>query len=99
MSNPILDWLEKGDTSRKGNLRTLRTAKPGSGRPERAEAAFGHSLIGVPEIVARQADVLPAERRDVLEQGRIDGLGFPKQSDGAFQVKRVPQCDGGRPPG
>jgi hypothetical protein len=28
MSNPILDWLEKGDTSRKGNLRTLRTAKP-----------------------------------------------------------------------
>jgi hypothetical protein len=25
--------------------------------------------------------VLPAERRDVLEQGRIDGLGFPKQSE------------------
>jgi hypothetical protein len=44
---------------------------------------------------ARQADVFPAERRDVLEQGRIDGLGFPKQSDGAFQVKRVPQRDGG----
>jgi hypothetical protein len=39
--------------------------------------------------------VLPAERRDLLEQGRIDGLGFPKQSDGAFQVKRVPQRDGG----
>ena len=39
--------------------------------------------------------MLPAERRDVLEQGRIDGLGFPKQSDGAFQVKRVPQRDGG----
>jgi hypothetical protein len=37
-----------GGTSRKGNLRTLRTAEPGSGRPERAEAAFGHSLIGVP---------------------------------------------------
>src|SRR5208282_1008106 len=25
-----------------------RTAEPGSGRLERAEAAFGHSLIGVP---------------------------------------------------
>ena len=74
-----LEQGDHGDTSRKGNLRTLRTAGPGSGRPERAEAAFGHSLIGVPEIVARQADVLPVERRDVLEQGRIDGLGFPKQ--------------------
>jgi hypothetical protein len=42
-----------GSTPRKGNLRTLRTAEPGSGRPERAEAAFGHSLIGVPEVVAR----------------------------------------------
>ena len=39
--------------------------------------------------------MLPAEWRDVLEQGRIDGLGFPKQSDGAFQVERVPQRDGG----
>jgi hypothetical protein len=27
-----------GDISRKGNLRTLRTAELGSGRPERAEA-------------------------------------------------------------
>jgi hypothetical protein len=28
--------------------------------------------IGVPEIVARQADVLPAERLDVLEHARIE---------------------------
>ena len=53
---------------RKGTLRTLRTAELGSGRPDRAEAAFGHSLIEASEIVARQADVLLAERRDVLEQ-------------------------------
>ena len=39
--------------------------------------------------------MLPGERRDVLEQGRIDSLGFPKQSEGAFQIDRVPQCDGG----
>jgi hypothetical protein len=39
--------------------------------------------------------MLPAERRDVLEQGCIDDLGFPKQSDGAFQAERVPQRDGG----
>ncbi len=39
--------------------------------------------------------MLPAERRDVLEQGRIDGLGFPKQIDGALQIDRVPQRDGG----
>ena len=42
-------------------------------RPERAEAALGHSLIGVPEIVARQAEVIPAERRLVLYHYRIDG--------------------------
>ena len=31
----------------------------------------------------------------MLEQARIDGLGFPKQSDGALQVNRVPHGDGG----
>ncbi len=39
--------------------------------------------------------MLRGERRDVLEQGGIDSLGFPKQSEGAFQIDRVPQCDGG----
>jgi hypothetical protein len=29
-----------------------------------------------------------------LEQGRIDGLRFPKQRDGAFQIDRVPQRGG-----
>ena len=45
-------------------------------------------------LVARKTDVFPAERREVLEQARIDGLGFPKQSDGALEIDRVQQRRG-----
>jgi hypothetical protein len=65
------------DASRKRNFRTLTSAELGSGRPERAEVAFGHALIEVLEIVARQADVLPAERRDVLEQVGVGADRIP----------------------
>ena len=41
--------------------------------------------------------MLPAERRQVLQQGIIDGLAVAAQGvRGPFQVGRVPQHDGGR---
>ncbi len=69
-----IDRVPKGDTSRKGNLRTLRAAEGGSGVSERPEAAFGDTFIGVPGVIAGEIDVLPAERRDMLEQGGVEGL-------------------------
>ena len=35
-------------------------------------APLGIPFVGMPDIVASQVDVLPAERRDMLEQGRIE---------------------------
>ena len=63
---------QAGGTSRKGNLCTLRRAGGVSRASKRSEAAFGHPLIGVPGVIAREIDVLPAKRRDMLEQCGID---------------------------
>jgi hypothetical protein len=46
---------------KKGKLRRLRTAELGSGRPERAEAAFGRSLIRVPWKSKETAHSPPAK--------------------------------------
>ena len=59
-------------TSRKGNLRTLRCAGELSGASKRSEATLGYSLIGAPDGIADEIDVLPAKREDVLEQGGIE---------------------------
>ncbi len=63
---------EAEDTSRKGNLCTLRGAGGVSGASERSEATLGYPLIGVPGVIAGEVDVLPAKWRDVLEQGGIE---------------------------
>ncbi len=55
-----------GGTSRKGNLCTLRRGGGVSRASERSEATLGHPLIVVPGVIAREIDVLPAKRRDVL---------------------------------
>jgi hypothetical protein len=65
-------FADIGGTSRKGNLCTLRRAGGVSRASKRSEAAFGHPLIGVPGVIAREIDVLPAKRRGVLEQGGIE---------------------------
>ncbi len=57
-----LSCLQLGDTSRKGNLCTLRRAGGVSGVSERSEAAPGYTLIGVPGVIAGEIDVLPAKR-------------------------------------
>lgn len=61
-----------GDTSRKGILCTLRRAGGVSWASEGSEASLGYPLIGVPGVIAREIDVLPAKRRDVLEEGGIE---------------------------
>ena len=35
--------------------------------PQRPERAGTRLILGAPDVIARQADVLPAERRDVAE--------------------------------
>jgi hypothetical protein len=39
--------------------------------------------------------MLPAERREVGEQMVWDILGLAQGGDGAFQIARIPQDDGG----
>ena len=63
--------LLKRDTSRKGNLRTLRRTEAVFRNPERSEASFGHSLVMVPSVVAGQIDMSPADRRDMGKPGGI----------------------------
>src|SRR5271157_3174295 len=41
-----------GDTSRKGNLRTLRSAEHPFGSTERSKSAFCNSFVGVPGVIA-----------------------------------------------
>jgi len=75
-TNSDLDDNERsvleGGTSRKGHLCTLRTVGGDSGASERSEATLDYPLIGVPGVISGEVDVLPAKRRDVLKQGRIE---------------------------
>lgn len=48
-------------------LRSLDRSQEPTGKPQGSEA-FGHLLLGIPGIDAGEIDVLPAERREVLEQ-------------------------------
>ena len=41
-----------GDTSRKGNLRTLRSTEDCSGITERSKSTFSNSFVGVPDVGA-----------------------------------------------
>jgi hypothetical protein len=36
-------------------------------------STLSYPFVGMPGVVACEVDVLPAERGDMLEQGRIDG--------------------------
>lgn len=50
---------------------TLRTAEIGSGVSKSLKLASDNPFIVMPGTVAGEVDVLPAERRHVLEQGGI----------------------------
>jgi hypothetical protein len=63
-------------------------------RPQ-SVGVFRHALRGLPDVVAGQVDVLPAERREVGEQLVGDVLQLTKSGDSTLQVARAPQDDGG----
>jgi hypothetical protein len=46
-------------------------------------------------VVAGQADVIPAERSEVSEQGVVDGTPIPERIHGAFEVHRISERDRG----
>src|SRR5215210_1904018 len=66
-------------------------------RPEPVRAKVG---VGAPEVIAGEVDVLPAERREVGEQGIWHRLAAAAQGIlRATEIDGVPQGDGGRDQG
>jgi len=61
-------------TSRKGDLRTIRFAVAVSGDSKRSEASLTHPFVRVPGVIAGEVDLLPAERRDMPEQGAVESV-------------------------
>jgi len=56
----------------------------------------GSTCLLLPEIIAAQVDVLPAQRRHVRQQIFVNVLSrIPQCLDCSFRVDRVPQHDGG----
>ncbi len=48
-----------------------------------------------PGVVAGQVDVLPAQRREMLQEAIVNHLtARPQRFDGAPEIDRVPQGDG-----
>ena len=112
-SNPVLTCPHCGHAQRKPCPRTkpvlLRYPAAMLLRPKPGDCcvfcSFGSGAIArradlgtaAPEVIAGQVDVLPAERRQVLQQAVIDGWPWPTQGvRGPLQIDRVPQHDGRR---
>jgi hypothetical protein len=69
----------------------------GGDTPERPESVLGETVIGAPEIVASQVDVLPAERGEVGEQFIWHHVATVANNvDGTPEIDCVPQHDGRR---
>ena len=71
----------KRDTSRKGNLRTLRLGEAGSGDSEGSEATLGHPFICVPSVIACQIDVQGSDADAFApgeKVGHRPGIGPPR---------------------
>ncbi len=82
-----------GVVSENGKQSTLSRLQR-SQRPELACADLG---AAAPEVIAGQIDMLPTQRRQVLQQRGIDGVAVATQGVRCpFQVDRVPQHDGCR---
>jgi hypothetical protein len=56
---------------------------------------FRHMFCGDPDVIFGQVDVLPAKRRQMGQQMIGDILLLAHGCDGAFQIPRVSQDDGG----
>ena len=66
-----------GVPSRKGFFRTLRLQLGRFHHAQRPESAFGDAFVGVPHVVARQVDVVPAQWSDVRDQAFVDRALLP----------------------
>jgi hypothetical protein len=64
---------------------------------QRSELIRADLGAATPEVIAGQVDVLPAQRRQVLQQAAIDGLAVATQGvRRPLQTDRVPQHDSRR---
>jgi hypothetical protein len=57
--------------------------------------ALGDPFVALPAIVAREVDVIPAERGDGRDEGVVDWPVPAQSGDRAFEVDGVPEHDGG----
>ena len=57
---------------------------------------WGEACVGIPEVIAGQVDVLPADRRKMGEQRIRNRLALPTQNiERPAEIHRVPERDGG----
>ena len=89
---PLPEWL--GRVGSGGRRRSTLSLGEWSQGPEFARL---HLPILRPDVIPGQVDVLPAQRREVLEQGLIHGLAvLPDRANRPLQIDRVPEHDGRR---
>ena len=82
-----------GAASENGKNCTLSSGK----HPERPELARYACTILPPDVVAREVDVFPAERRQVPKQTFVPGwIASPYGMSRPFQVHGVPEHNGRR---
>ena len=55
-------------------LSTLRRAEAVSGDSERSVATLSHPFVRMPGVIPGKVDVLPSERRNIPEQGRVERM-------------------------
>ena len=65
---------------------------------KRPEPPGAELRAAAPQVVSGQVDVLPTQRRQVLQQVRIHEMALVarERTRGAVEIDRVPQHDGGR---
>ena len=84
--------MSKGGFKKRKN-RTLSWLQ----RSRRSELTCADLGAAAPQVIAGQIDVLPAERRQVLQQGVIDGMAVATHRVRCtLQINRIPQNDGRR---
>src|SRR4051812_8069521 len=72
----------------------------GHATPQRPEPVWAKVGVGAPEVIAREVDMLPAERREVDEQRIRHRVATAMQGvQCAPEITGVPQGDGGRDQG
>ncbi len=80
-----------------GNIARRRLCFGWQLHPATPEPGWAEAGVRAPEIVAREVEVLPAERGEVGEQRIGDQVAATARGiEGAAEIDGVPQRDGGR---